>query len=309
MYKLPITVIIPNFNSGDYLIECVESINIGILPEEIIIIDDCSTDGSYQKAINLGLRYSNIKLYKLPENKGAIAARKIGIEYAANEFVALVDADDKIEYGALQTAFDKIKLENADICIFDLWHFNEIKEWRHPANPSKLPLIGYEAMLLTLDKWQMHIAGICKKKLYQKAYYDFDQTAFNADELLTRVVLKSANCVVGCKKKYYYRDHAQSSTQNLSIRNLSSLRSRIWLMKFVSDIPEAPIKKMIRNAIAEAWYYWVRRNKIGIYETLKELNKFIHDLRIIKKNNKIKIINPKINIAIIIIKISIIIKK
>jgi glycosyltransferase involved in cell wall biosynthesis len=275
MNTIPVSVIVPNFNSGRYLIDCIDSINSGKWPTEILIIDDCSTDESLGIAFKLQSQYSNIRVLERDVNGGAAEARRFGISAASQDLISLVDADDLLETDALAVAYTEMTSSGSDICIFDLWCFDTVNKWRHDANPDVLPKTGREAVILTLGSWHMHGAGISLKALYEKAYREFTETAFNADELLTRLVFSNAIKIVGCEKKYFYRAHSASTTQTLNVRSLSSLRSSLWLLDFARNYPEAPIRAMVLRSISEAWFYWKKRNQIGNDATLRELRIFI----------------------------------
>ena len=103
---LKISVLIPSFNPGKYLIEAVESINSSAKqPAEIIIVDDCSSDGlSFEIAKDLEARFSNIKVLQTPRNLGAMHARKIGIEHSSYDYLFCLDADDYLDQDALELA-------------------------------------------------------------------------------------------------------------------------------------------------------------------------------------------------------------
>ncbi|MEO5658255.1 MAG: glycosyltransferase family 2 protein [Polaromonas sp.] len=272
---IPVSVIVPNYNSGTYLPESIKSINSGQWPAEILIIDDCSTDGSLELAIELQQQYSNIRLLKREVNGGIAEAKKLGIATATQDLIAFVDADDLIETNALKEAYEKMITSNADICIWKLWRFDEEKQWQHDANPTGFPKKGAEAVLLTLGVWRIHPLGVSRKYLYERAFQGFAENGTNADELLTRLAFSHAKQVVGCNKKYYYRSNPLSSTRALSARSVTALRSHLWLLDFAHGYPGAPIKQMARGAIGDAWFYWTKRRQIGLTSTLRELQNFL----------------------------------
>ena len=121
---LPVSVIIANYNSENYLNECVRSINAGQWPLEILIVDDCSTDASLQLALQLAAEFSNVRVFQLPENVGAAEARKIAILNAQCEWITIIDADDYIEKDAIAAALAKAIAEGSDMCIWQLWRFD-----------------------------------------------------------------------------------------------------------------------------------------------------------------------------------------
>jgi glycosyltransferase involved in cell wall biosynthesis len=275
---VPISVIVPNYNSGVFLSESIESINSGQWPAEILIIDDFSTDGSLELALKLQEKYSNVRVLKREENGGAAEARRLGISEATQHLIAFVDADDLIEIDALKEAYLEIIASDSDICIWELWRFDEDNEWKHDANPRNFPITGAEAVLLTLEGWRIHGLGVSRKHLYERAYQGFSEVGFNADELLTRLVFSNAQQVVSCAKKYFYRSNPSSSTRALNARSVTALRSHLWLLNFALRYPDAPVKKMARGAIGSAWFYWRRRKQIGVPATLRELRIFLAGL-------------------------------
>lgn len=281
---VPVSVIIPNYNSGHYLEDCVKSINSGQWPAEILIVDDCSTDESLALAIELQSQFSNVRVLGRKENGGAAEARKFGISASSQDWIAFVDADDLLETDALSAAHVTAVASGADICIWELWRFENEKKWKSPANSASFPHTGRDAVLLTLGAWMIHPLGVSKKNLYEKAYVGFTESMMNADELLTRVVFSHANFIVGCEKRYFYRSHPESTTRLFNARRLSSLRSHLWLLKFVRQFPEAPVRQMTLDALWEAWFFWTKKEQIGVLVTVSELKNFLPDVFFISRS-------------------------
>ena len=91
---MKVSVIIPVYNTADYLEESVNSALMQKQTGEIILIDDCSTDNSANICRTLSVNYEKVKFYSMPENSGCPAARNKGLEAASKEFVSFLDADD-----------------------------------------------------------------------------------------------------------------------------------------------------------------------------------------------------------------------
>lgn len=87
-----VSIIIAAYNVADYVAEAVDSALAQTWPNtEVVVVDDASTDGTFQVLT----RYeSKIKLIHLDVNAGSARARNVGIESAAGEFIAILDADD-----------------------------------------------------------------------------------------------------------------------------------------------------------------------------------------------------------------------
>lgn len=74
---------------------------------EWILVDDCSTDGSYALASRLCEGHPNVRLFQMPVNGGSAKARNKGLDEAKGKYVTFLDADDLLdpEYLEKQVAF------------------------------------------------------------------------------------------------------------------------------------------------------------------------------------------------------------
>ncbi len=92
---MQVSVIIPVYNAVHYIEEAVQSALIQPETAEIILVDDGSTDGSYEICQKLS-QNPKVKLFTHPnrQNKRAGATRNLGIRQASSEFIAFLDADD-----------------------------------------------------------------------------------------------------------------------------------------------------------------------------------------------------------------------
>lgn len=90
-----VSVITPVYNAQKYLQETILSaINQTYKNIEIVLVDDCSTDGSADIIFELKDKYPNIVYFRQPENRGAGVARNKALELASGRYVAFLDADD-----------------------------------------------------------------------------------------------------------------------------------------------------------------------------------------------------------------------
>jgi glycosyltransferase involved in cell wall biosynthesis len=102
-----IDIIVPCYNYGRYLRECVDSIlgQDGCLVR-ILIIDDASSDGSVEVARDLAARDFRVELIAHANNKGHITTYNEGIAWARQTYFLLLSADDVLAPGALKRAAD-----------------------------------------------------------------------------------------------------------------------------------------------------------------------------------------------------------
>lgn len=116
---MKLSVIIPFYNVEQYLERCVLSIvdqDIDKNEYEIILINDGSTDGSFDIACRLKGLYSNIHLFS-QNNKGQGAARNLGINKAKGDYILFVDSDDYLLPNVFKSMLNIALPSNLDIVV------------------------------------------------------------------------------------------------------------------------------------------------------------------------------------------------
>nr|WP_290701598.1 glycosyltransferase family A protein [Halomonas sp. UBA3074] len=97
---LPITVIVPTFNDGDYLSEALNSILLqSNPPERLIVVDDGSYTDDAEKTVSEYRKNEQLTtqiVYFKQANKGPSAARNAGLKLVKTPYVTFLDADDRM---------------------------------------------------------------------------------------------------------------------------------------------------------------------------------------------------------------------
>lgn len=221
-YQHSISVVIPAYNAGEFITKTLDSVLFQIvLPDEVIVIDDGSTDDTYQVLKNYSKlnKDLNIKIIRT-QNLGPGAARNAGIEMAHSNWIAFLDSDD-------------------------LWCRNKIKEVRNIISGNKninfichneihkkingsFDFVDYESMrfkILPICS-QLYIknifstsAVICKKELLN-IYGMFDISYRNAQdfELWLRMSPKISLFSLPDYLGVYVNRPGNITSENLSIR-------------------------------------------------------------------------------------------
>lgn len=108
-----LSIIIPVYNSADTLLETFNSaLRSGVDIQEIILVDDASTDNS--KEIITQLQSENVKCFFNKKNLGGGATRNIGIRHASYDLIFVLDSDDVLVEGSLRQAIFEMQAQNAD---------------------------------------------------------------------------------------------------------------------------------------------------------------------------------------------------
>lgn len=99
-----ISIVIPTYNGGKYIGECIESIQAQDFPYEIIVIDDISKDNTAAIAREMGARVIVNEVHK-----GQVAGKNTGIREAKGNYWLTIDQDDKLVAGALRRLYDELQ--------------------------------------------------------------------------------------------------------------------------------------------------------------------------------------------------------
>ncbi|MDU7692832.1 MAG: glycosyltransferase [Helicobacter sp.] len=115
------SVIIPIYNTENYLKRCLDSVTKNSFKDiEILLINDGSTDNSLKIAQDYAQNDARIKLFS-QENKGQSHARNLGIDNANGEFIVFVDSDDFIDLDMFKNCHRVLsKNTNLDILMINI---------------------------------------------------------------------------------------------------------------------------------------------------------------------------------------------
>lgn len=173
MEKL-LSVIVPVYNTGKYIRQCIESIREQSLKDiEILLVDDGSTDGSEKICDEYGCLDSRVRVFH-QKNRGPIASRAFGVEKAQSKYVTFVDSDDFVGKKSFEIAEPDIKKGIDAISFGIVRYFDE--------DNKKKSLNKYEMGIYLKD-------DICKK-IFPSMIWDASQETFGLDPALWNKIMK-----------------------------------------------------------------------------------------------------------------------
>lgn len=232
---IPVSVVIPAHNAEGWLSRSVASA-LGDGVDEIVIVDDGSTDNTARIARDLATRNRCITFRADRQSTGAAAARLRAATLARNEWIAPLDSDDYLGEHAVSMAFKQAQTDRADIC---LWTMYRVKDGVPTAWPDMsaltFPISGRHAARLTLGSWRIHASGVIRKDNFLKAAAAVEIESFNSDELITRCLFLISERVTACSAGYYYVDNPVSTTRTKTVDFAALARSQTWLLRFARD--------------------------------------------------------------------------
>ena len=124
-----VSIIIPVYNVEKYLRQALDSVvNQTLKDIEIICIDDCSTDGSYEILQEYASKDDRFVVLKQEINQGQGVARNRGLDIAKGEYIGFIDPDDWIELDMYEKMYNQAKNLFSEIVICDYQRYIEAEK-------------------------------------------------------------------------------------------------------------------------------------------------------------------------------------
>ncbi len=190
-----VSVVVPVYNVEKYLKDCVESIYAQTFGDfELLLIDDCSTDGSGELADELAAKDARVRVIHVVENGGLGRARNRGIRESIGTYLTFIDSDDWVKPTFLAefvTAAERYRAEV--VCMGDEKYFpQDDGGWRIEPHWK---VVEQDAMLTQEKKGRIeamiggHLPNMACAKLYARDL--FVRTGLHFEPILSEDVLFS----------------------------------------------------------------------------------------------------------------------
>lgn len=240
MNKVKVSVIVPIYNVEEYLRECLDSIvNQTFKDIEVIMVDDGSTDNSYEIAKEYDKKYNNFYAITKP-NGGLGQARNFGLNYVRGEYIIFMDSDDYIALDAYEKMYKMAKKTGSDIVVGNVKRFNSkgifasglhkkiFKETIESTHITKMPELIYDT-----TSWNK----LFKTSFWKENNFKFPEGVLYEDIPVTVPAHFKAKSVSILEDDVYFwrvRDGiSKSITQNRT--DPKNLLDRIYVMKLVNS--------------------------------------------------------------------------
>lgn len=225
-----ISVVVPVYNTKEYLCECVDSIiNQTYENIEIVLVDDGSNDGSAEICDKYGMKYSSVKVIH-KKNGGLQSARSAGIKESTGEYIGFVDSDDWIERDMYKDLMEH--MGTAELVTSGIYKHSKrgnVDLWKDSLKPGKYDMDDayYIDNLFFCGKYD-GISGmsggmlnnlVCKVFLTKKVkeiYVNANKGVDYEEDLLflCQYLLKSNSVSITDKIYYHYRYNEASITNS-----------------------------------------------------------------------------------------------
>ena len=164
---MKLSVVVPVYNTRDYLAACLDSVLVPDVHDyEILVINDGSTDDSENLAMTYAARFPDRLRVISMENGGLGAARNVGLEAARGEFVFFLDSDDRLAEGALREMLDTLTPDR-DIVIFDFLSVDtDGRVLERLSGCRRCGAVGLESCPELLLEYPSACNKICRRSLF-----------------------------------------------------------------------------------------------------------------------------------------------
>ena len=144
-----VSIITPMYNSERFIEPTIKSVQHQTYQNwEMIIVDDASTDGSYEIIKSFSIKDERIRVIKLDFQQGPAVARNKGIKKASGRYIAFLDSDDLWMPEKLKKQLEFMDNHKAPFSFTAYQKIEENGKYRGQVNINKMQ-IGYSDLLKT----------------------------------------------------------------------------------------------------------------------------------------------------------------
>ena len=243
MSDVRVSVIIPVYNSAEYLGECLDSVVSQSLREtEIIIVNDCSSDGSQAIIDEYAHMDNRIHAIALEDNKGVSFARNAGIEVASGEYIIFVDSDDYwTDSGMLEFLYGLAKRESPDLIEFGYFNVgsNGQRAIKVMHRPRTIDLRRSHDWTFIYTPWTLLIS---RKLVSQHGIYFDPVLVVGEDALFNCMLYCHASRLTYTDKVYYGYRHKRPGCARVGGWNSHRLFCTVlWLKSAIKTVTGNPV--------------------------------------------------------------------
>jgi len=220
---MKLSIIIPVYNVGEYIGECLESIlNQPFKDFEVICVNDGSTDNSLEILEKYKEKDNRIIIID-KKNEGSGIARNAGIDIARGEYLFFIDGDDGIEENTLEEIINKADELNTDILVFGGLSYYNGKPQNGGYSANKLPKKYLNKIVCAKDikKDVFKFPSTAWTKLYRRSLFTennikFQNIKVGQDQLpFFHSMIVAKRIAIYPKNIYKYRKNRKGSAMTV----------------------------------------------------------------------------------------------
>ena len=274
------SIIVPVYNAGKYLKECLDSIMAQTFSDyEMILIDDGSTDGSADICDSY-TTFWGVKIIH-QQNCGVAKTRQVGIDLAQGEYILFIDADDWVDINHLEVRYRKLQESHPEV-LWSAFMRHGIQTEQSEYEPNTFLFTSISETLKA--KFQSQIFTGLFDKTYNRAFLkshqiSFEKYNYNEDRFFnTQVLFYARHIEYDNNATYHYRynpssmlrEHTKVKMKNFCFDSLMNITVENSMFHFSDNQELQPyfynrVNELKRVAVRELY------REPSFLETLLEL--------------------------------------
>ena len=304
-----LSFVIPVFNGEKLLPRLIDSLTKQTYPNiEIIFVDDTSYDNTPLILQNFKKLDSRVVCIRHESNQGTFVSRASGLKVCTGDYIAQIDADDRISENFATDVVSVMQKENADMCLAEtMYVYPDGKQSLVPTcfkdedNGVIKNGAAFDRFFSTHSAITEDIYTWCKvisKKIYARCKDDIEEIVKDSksplsggeDLIYTAMFALCSKKMVKCNTAYYY--YYRHSEQSTCLNNISKYKSQYSsACKTLAYIKQYLEKKKIFDKYKDDYSGWQQTyNLIMQQDAFKlgcedEYYKIAYEHKIIKKTS------------------------
>lgn len=266
-----ISIIVPVYNTAQYLPRCIDSILAQTFSNfEAIFVDDGSKDGSGKILDNYEKKDARIRVFH-QENQGVSKARAFGVDQAKGEWVTFVDSDDFIPHDALE-GYMELADDTTDIII----------GWLDKTMQISDKIIEIEDYRSRCISGSIHVGPpthTYRKTILSSDAFNFPREITRGEDMLMNIFLsfKTEKPVKVLQRIVYYYD-TSVSTSAIHTTKITMEYEELFHSYRLKVIPTNLQYKYIKESVGIRCYAMIRYIKEHPWESKWRQSGFYHTL-------------------------------
>lgn len=221
MRKVVVSVIVPIYNVRYFIDKGINQLLQQTYQDyEILLVDDGSTDGSWEECNRWASQDNRIVVLHQP-NQGAGAARNLGVENAMGQYIYFYDIDDEISPRLLENNVRMMEIYSADMIVFGYKSIDTIyKSEVIVGFPKTYVESNHQLRDIYVDEFVLKVNGFPWNKFYSKEFLDrhhlrFENQRIQQDEVFNMLCYKHVEKMfISPEVLYHYYVYDKGNTRS-----------------------------------------------------------------------------------------------
>lgn len=291
-----VSILIPVYNSGEYLKQCLNSVvNQTYQHLQVVVVDDGSKDNSLEIALSFAKEYSFVEVFH-QENSGVATARNKLISLAEGDYILFVDSDDWIEADMIEKMLYSLDASQADIVVCgyikDFGSYSSLC----PVATNEFIISGAENVIKSLLFHKELNGSLCNKIVPRKFYegLSFRKDIWYGEDCLFfwQALNQGVHNIYFMKDCYYHYRMNENSISHESFNYKKMSGHEVW-RQINEDVqlkwPSLKEIALASFAISDMWLlFYAAKSRYSYDHNIQIFQKNLRDhLQIIKKSGLI----------------------